>query len=92
MTGPLITDRTIHTNRPDMAILGKIIREAYLIDATIRNSHNLHSTITEKQQKYTDLKEELTRIWQLKAVYITLLVLSTMGIIPNKITHKFKTA
>jgi len=31
-------------------------------------------------QEYTDLKEELTRIWQLRAVYIILLVLSTMGI------------
>ena len=41
---------------------------------------NLHSAITEKMQEYTDLKEELTRIWQLRAVYIILLVLSTMGI------------
>jgi hypothetical protein len=31
----------------------------------IPNSHNLHIT-TEKLQKYTDLKEQLTRIWQLK--------------------------
>jgi hypothetical protein len=31
---------------------------------------NLHSTINEKLQKYTDLKEELVRIWQLKTAHI----------------------
>jgi len=36
----------------------KTTKEAYLIDAEIPNSHNLHSTITKKLQKYTDLKEE----------------------------------
>jgi hypothetical protein len=29
-----------------MVILGKIIKEAYLIDAAIPNSHDLHSTNT----------------------------------------------
>jgi hypothetical protein len=37
----------------------KNTEEAYLIDAVISN---LHSTITKKLQKYTDLKEELIRI------------------------------
>jgi hypothetical protein len=56
----IITDRTNHNNRLD-----KTIKEAYLIVVAIPNSHSLHSTITEKLQKYTDLKEELIRIWQL---------------------------
>jgi hypothetical protein len=50
-------------------MLDKTIKEAYLIDAAIPNSHNLYSTITEKLQKYAELKEELTGIWQLNAVY-----------------------
>ena len=43
-------------------MLDKIIKEAYSIDVAIPNSHNLHSTITEKLQKYTDLKEDLIEI------------------------------
>jgi hypothetical protein len=81
----IITDQTIHNNRPGIVILDKTIKAAYLIDVTIPNSHNLHSTITEKLQKYTDLKEGLISIWQLKMAYIIPLVLSTMGIIPNKL-------
>jgi len=55
------------------------------------NSHKLHSTITQKL-KYTDLKEELFRIWRLKTTYILRLVLPTTGIIPTQTTGKFETA
>jgi len=41
------------------------------INININNyCHKLHSTNTEKLQKYTDIKDELTRIWQLNAVYV----------------------
>jgi len=32
------------------------------VDVAIPNSHNLHCTVTEKLQKYADLKEELIRM------------------------------
>jgi len=35
------------------------MKEALSVDTAIPNSHDLHSTITERFQKYTDLKEEL---------------------------------
>ena len=62
----------------------------YLTYVAIPNSHNLHSTITEKLQKYTDLKEELIRIWQLNTACIIPLVLSTMGNITNKLHESLK--
>jgi hypothetical protein len=37
-------------------------KEEYSVYAAIPNSHSLHSTVSEKLQKYTDLKEELIRI------------------------------
>jgi hypothetical protein len=61
----IITDRNIPKNRHDIVTLAKTTKEAHSIDVAIPNSHNLLSTITEKLQKYTDLKEELIRIWQL---------------------------
>jgi hypothetical protein len=66
------------------------IKEAYSIDVAIPNTHNLHSTITKKPQKYTDLKEEPIRIWQLKTAYVITLLLPTAGIIPNKLHEGFK--
>ena len=63
---------------------------AYLIDVAIPNSHDLHSTITEKLQKYTDIKVELTRLLRLNAVHIVPLVWSSMGINPSKLHDSFK--
>jgi hypothetical protein len=70
-------------------MLDKTINEAYPICASIPNSHNLHSTITEKLQKYKDLNRAI-RIWQLKMAYIISLVISTTGVIPNKSHESLK--
>jgi hypothetical protein len=59
--------------------------KAYIVDTAIPNSHALHSTITEKLQKYTDLKEESIRIWQMKTACMIPLKFSTTGIIPKKL-------
>jgi hypothetical protein len=71
-------------------MLDKTIKEACLINVAVRNSHSLYNAITEKLQTYTDLREELTRIWQLNAVHIVPLVLSTTGIIPDKLHDSLK--
>jgi hypothetical protein len=67
----IITNWTILNNRSDIVILGKPIKEAYLIDVAIPNSHNFYSTITENLQKYTDLKEEIIRCgnWKRRIQY-----------------------
>jgi hypothetical protein len=73
-----------------MIILDKTIKQAHSTDVAIPTSHKLHSTITEKLQNYADLQEEPIRMWQLKMACIMPLVLSTMGIIPNKLHESLK--
>ena len=86
----IMTDQTIHCNRQDIVILDRPIKETYLIDVAIPNTHNLDKTITEKPQKYADLKEEVIRIWQLKMAYSVPLVLSIICYIPNKLHESLK--
>jgi hypothetical protein len=64
-------------------VLYKTTKAAHSVDAAIPNSHNLHSTVTERLQQYTDLRGQLTGIQQLKMVHTVPLVLSTEGIISN---------
>jgi hypothetical protein len=71
----ITTDQTV--------ALEKTLTKAHLTDVAIPSNHRLHSTISEKLQKYTDLKGEFVSIWQLKS--IAPLALSTMGINPNKL-------
>ena len=85
-----ITDRVIHNNRPDVVVLKVTIKQAYLADVGIPNANKPRSTITERLQKYTDLKEELIKTRKLNAVYIVPLVLSTTGTIPNKLHESLK--
>ena len=49
-------------NRPDVVILGITMKEVYLIGVGNPNIHILYSTITKRLQKYTYLKEELTKM------------------------------
>jgi len=71
-------------------MLHKTTTEAHSMSAAIPNSHILHSTITQRLQKYTDLKEELIRIWQMKTAYTLPLVLSTAGDFPDKLDESLK--
>ena len=64
--------RAIHSNRPDMAINCKIIKEAYLIDAAIPNSHNPYR-LDRRLYKNMATEDGLHNIT----------VLSTTGNIPN---------
>jgi hypothetical protein len=69
----IITDRPIYNNRPGRIILDKTVEEAYLMDVAFSNNH---STITEKLQKYTDLKEDLKNM-ETENGYVIPSVLST---------------
>ena len=60
-----MTEISNHNDGPYTIILDKTTEEAYSIDAAIRKSHNFHSNVTENLQKYTDLKGEPIRMWQL---------------------------
>jgi hypothetical protein len=71
-------------------MLNKTIKEAYFTDVRIPNSRNLCSTITKKLQEYTNLREELTKIWQLNALYSTIILLSIEGIIKKNLHDSLK--
>lgn len=49
-------------NRPDIVILGMTMKEAYLIDVGIPNSRSIFSIVSKRLKKYTDLKEDLTKM------------------------------
>ncbi|XP_075975709.1 uncharacterized protein LOC142976307 [Anticarsia gemmatalis] len=87
----ILTDRTIHYNRPDVTLINKTTRTGYLIDIAIPNTHNLQNTIAEKLSKYTELKDEITRLWNLQKVTIVPIVISTTGVIPKQLHQSINT-
>ena len=53
------------------------------MNVAIPNGHNIHNTTNKELQKYTDLKEELIRMWQRTTAYVVPTVPSTTGITPK---------
>ena len=78
----IITDRTIHHNRPDITLHDKKHKTVYLIDVGIPNTHNLSATHSDKITKYIDLSIELKAQWQVNIVKTIPIILSTTGVIP----------
>ncbi|XP_064072076.1 uncharacterized protein LOC113393371 [Vanessa tameamea] len=81
----IITDKTIHFNRPDITLHDKIKKNVYLIDIAIPNTHNIQSTISEKLSKYQDLAIELKRQWRADTIHIVPIVISSTGVVPKSL-------
>jgi len=81
----IITDRTIPYNKPDIVVRDKREKEAFIIDVAVPNTHNLLNTIAEKKRKYTDLADEIKKMWGLKKVIILPIVVAATGVIPKEL-------
>ena len=63
----ILTDKTIPFNRPDITSMNKKTKNTFLIDIAVPNKHNLAITITDKQNKYQELANEICAVWKQKA-------------------------
>jgi hypothetical protein len=55
MLRTVLTDIHIQHNRPDIIILNKQQKQAYLLDIAVPNSHNITQTYNRKINKYLEL-------------------------------------
>jgi hypothetical protein len=51
-------------NRPDITFINKKTKNTFLIDIAVPNTHNLAKTITDKQNKYEELANEICVMWK----------------------------
>jgi len=67
--------------------MNKKTRNTFLIDITVPNTHNLAQTITDKQNKYQELANEICVMWKQKAAQVIPIVISSMGAIPKSLSQ-----
>ena len=77
----IITDKTIHYNRPDITFLDKNNKSVFLIDIAVCNTHNLQTTYSEKLAKYLEIETKTQ--WRVTTVRIVPIIISTTGVIPR---------
>ena len=85
---PVLTDRMVGANRPDIVLVDKLNKKAFFIDITIPYDENICKAEQDKIQKYFDLSYEYAQIWHIERPAIIPIVISTNGVIPKTLkTH-----
>jgi len=64
--GSILMDKTVPFNRPDVTFMYKKTKNTFLIDIAAPNTHNLTKTITDKQNEYQELLNEIIAMWEQK--------------------------
>jgi hypothetical protein len=86
----VLTDIHIKHNRPDIIILNKQQKQAYLLDKAIPNSHNITQTYNTKINKYLELSVAMRNLWCLEKISILPLIISATGIVPQSLFKNLK--
>jgi len=83
----ILTDKTMPFNRPDITFMNKKTKNAFLIDIAVPNTHNHAKTITDKQNKYQELSNEICAMWKQKSAQVIPIVISSAGVIPKSLSQ-----
>jgi hypothetical protein len=71
---PVITDRTIPVNRPDVALHDKKENTCLLIDIAIPSYSNIDTKETIKLRKYKDLDIEVSRMREVRTEIVPVII------------------
>ena len=61
-----------------------------MIDIAVPNTHNLAKTITDEQNKYKELANEICAMWKQNTAQVIPLVISSTGVIPKALPQRLK--
>ena len=87
----ILMDKKIPFNRSDITFMNKKTKKTFLIDIAVPNTHNLAKTITDKQNKYQELGNEICAMWKQKAAQVIPIVISSTGVIPKSLSQNLTT-
>jgi len=87
----ILTDKTVTFNRPDVTFMNKKTKNTFLIDIAVPNTHNLAKAITDRQNKYQELANEICAMWKQKAAKLIPTVISSTGVIPKSLSQSLTT-
>jgi len=87
----ILTDKTIPFNRPNITFMNKKTKNTFLIDIAAPNTHNFAKTITDKQNKYQELANEICAMWKQKTAQVITIVISSTGVIPKSLSQSLTT-
>jgi hypothetical protein len=67
--------------------MNKKTKNSFLIGIAVPNTHNFAKTITDKQNKYQELANEICAKWKQKAAKVIPIVISSTGVISKSLSQ-----
>ena len=77
----------IEARRPDIVVVDKVKKETMIIDMAIPGDTRVCDKEREKIEKYSLLKDEIARLWQMKKVVVIPIVVGALGTITAKFEY-----
>ena len=71
--------------------MNKKTKNAILTDKAVPNTHNLAKTMTDKQNKYQELANEICAMWKQKAAQVIPTVIPSTAAIPKSLSQSLTT-
>ena len=71
--------------------MNKKTKNTFLIDIAVPNTHKLAKTISDKQNKYQELANEIWAMWKQKAAQVIPIVISSTALIPKSLSQSLTT-
>jgi len=81
------TDKIIIINRTDITFMNKKTKKNILLDIAVPHKHNLAKTITDKQNSYQELTNEVCAMWKQKAAQVIPIVISSTALLPKSVSQ-----
>ena len=76
---PIITDKKIKCNRPDILVHDTNTRTCTIIDVAVPSCINVVSKTAEKLCKYKDLEIEIQKLWNLRETRTIPIIVGALG-------------
>jgi hypothetical protein len=73
-----------------ITFINKKTKNNFSIHTAVPNTHNLTKTITDKQNKYQELANEICAMWKQNTAQIIPLVISSTAVIPKSLPQSLK--
>ena len=87
---PIQTDHQLKHNKPDIMVIEKTTRKAFIIDIAIPNDQNIAVKRGEKIRNYLDLSVEIKQMWNLSKTTIIPVIIGATGMIHNEFENLIK--
>ncbi|XP_068691565.1 uncharacterized protein [Montipora foliosa] len=72
-------DHVIEARRPDIVVVNKQDRKCTIIDIAVPADKRIVKKENEKVEKYQDLKREIARMWNMRAMQMVPIVVGSLG-------------